>query len=87
VLGKLADHTSIAFVYQVCAFPAGDPGCLRYSLPKNAETGALDASSSGADPLPVLVNQWLAIVASLVFLSAHPAAPKISVRRLSNLKN
>ena len=33
VLGKLADHTSIAFVYQVCAFlPA--IGLLAVFLPK-----------------------------------------------------
>ena len=61
VLGKLADHTGIAFVYQVCAFlPA--IGLLAVFLPKMPQTRA-DGRSTGR--VGFFINTLLAIMEAI----------------------
>ena len=91
-LGKLADHTSIAFVYQICSFlPA--IGLLAVFLPKMQSVRQARASAVGrTDRFRSLlairssIHISLAIVAAVAFFWVRETSSDNFVREKSTLK-
>ena len=85
VLGKLADQTSIAFVYQVCAYlPA--IGLARGVPAEDAASGALTLTHPRAGFAPS-VNISLAIVARLAIFAVRGFRGSAINLEIINLKN